>query len=73
MKTKLLFCLSALLLLINSSVFAAEEEGDMKASDAEAVVTQCENQYTADAYPNEAERDKLIDQCIAENSPAPAE
>ena len=73
MKTKLLFCLCALSLLATSVVFAAEEEGGMKESDAEAVIAKCEDQYTSEAYPNEEERDKLIDQCIADNSPAPAE
>ena len=71
MKTKLLLCLSAFLLMTASTLFAADEKAD--ASDSDAVITMCENQYTAETYPNEDERDKLTDQCISENSPAPAE
>lgn len=71
MKTTLLFCLSAFLLLATTTLFAADEKAD--ASDSDAVITMCENQYTAETYPDEEERNKLIDQCISENSPAPAE
>ena len=74
MKTKLLFCLSALFLLASTTIFAAEEnETDAKAAEAEAVISMCEEQYTAETYPSEEERDKLIEQCINDNSPAPAE
>jgi hypothetical protein len=74
MKTKLLLCLSALLLLSTTSLFAADEDtAKADASDSDAVITMCENQYTMEIYPDEEERNKLIDQCITENSPAAAE
>ena len=74
MKTKLLLCLSALLLLSTSTLFAADEDNaKADASDSDAVITLCENQYTMETYPDEEERNKLIDQCITENSPASAE
>jgi hypothetical protein len=74
MKTKLLLCLAALFLVATTNVFAADEnDAEARANDSESVVAMCENQYTAETYPDEEERDKLIDQCISENSPAPAE
>lgn len=74
MKTKLLLCLSALLLVATTTLFAADENNaDATPADSDAVVTKCENQYSAETYPDEEERNKMIDQCIGENSPASAD
>lgn len=74
MKTKVFLCMTALLLLSTTTLFAADED-NAKAddSDSDAVITMCENQYTMEIYPDDEERNKLIDQCITENSPASAE
>jgi hypothetical protein len=74
MKTKLLLCLSVLFLVATTTVFAADEnDTEAQASDSDTVIAMCESQYTAETYPDEEERNKLIDQCITENSPASVE
>jgi hypothetical protein len=74
MKTKLLLCLFALLLVTTTTLFAADEnDAEAKPADSDTVIAQCESQYSAETYPDEEERNKLTDQCIDENSPASAE
>ena len=69
MKSYLPLSLAILLLAANSSALMAEEkaEGGSKMS-IEAVVENCEKQYSEDKYPDPDERNKMIDQCIDENS-----
>lgn len=65
MKAKLLFCLAAMITLASTAAFAADDD---KSVDAGAVIAMCEDQYTAEAYPNDEERNQLIEQCISDNS-----
>jgi len=71
MKSYLPWSLALLLLVANSSALMAEEkaEGAGKMS-IEAIVENCEKQYSEENYPDPDERNKLIDQCIDEKSAA---
>jgi hypothetical protein len=73
MKTKLLLCLAALTLMASNALYAADEN-DEKSESAElgAVITMCEEQYTPETYPDDEERNRLIEQCINDNSPQSA-
>ncbi len=76
MKSYLPWLLVVLLFVAGSSVLMAEEksEGASGKMSIEAVVESCEQQFDAQKYPDEDERNKLIDQCIDEHpvSKAPA-
>lgn len=67
MKSYLSWSLALLILLAGSSSLMAEEKAEGKMS-IEQVVENCEKQYNEQNYPDPDERNKLIDQCIDENS-----
>lgn len=72
MKQFLFLCITTLALTISSPVFSADENKDEMDDPSkmtiEKVIASCESQYTAETYPDTEERNKLIDQCIEENS-----
>jgi hypothetical protein len=43
-----------------------EEQQSMSSQTGDEVVAMCEEKFTADNYPDEEERNKLIDECINE-------
>lgn len=71
MKQFFFLCMATLALIISNPVFSADENKDMDDSSKmtiDQIITSCESQYTAEAYPDTNERDKLIDQCVEDNS-----
>lgn len=52
------------LLSLLGVAYAADEEQDQKSVDVDQVVSMCEEQYSAESYADENERNRLIDQCI---------
>lgn len=44
-----------------SVAFAEEEE---QAVDVDKVIAMCEDQFTTESYPDENDRNRLIDECI---------
>ncbi|WP_455374801.1 hypothetical protein [Kaarinaea lacus] len=70
MKSYLPWSLAVLLFVASGSTLMAEEkaEGDSSKMNIEMVVENCEKQYNEENYPDPDERNKLIDQCIDENS-----
>lgn len=78
MKSYFSWSLAILLLAASGSTLMAEEktDGDSGKMSIEMIVENCEKQYNEENYPDPDERNKLIDQCIDENSasqPAAAE
>ena len=71
MKYYLSLCTALLMLALSTSLFAAEEGSSEKMTE-EAAITTCEGKYTAETYPDEDERNKLIDQCVTDNTAAKA-
>lgn len=65
MKRQLPLFLALITLLMSSPLFAADNDSKMN---IEKVIASCEEQYTAETYPNEEERAKLIEQCIEDNT-----
>jgi hypothetical protein len=52
-----------------ASAIAAEdgqEEQSMSSPTGDEIVAMCEEKYSADSYPDEDERNKVIDECINE-------
>jgi hypothetical protein len=72
MKTKLLLCLAAFTLVASNALFAADEEEKLDSVELGAVIAMCEEQYTPEIYPDDEERNRLIEQCISDNTPQPA-
>jgi len=76
MKSYLLWLLAVFLFAASGSTLMAEgkSDGDGGKMSIEAVVENCEKQFDEKKYPDEDERNKLIDQCIDEHpvSQAPA-
>jgi hypothetical protein len=71
MKQLFFLCMASFALSISSPVFSADENKDMADPSEmaiEKIIASCEKQYTAEMYPDADERDKLVDQCIEENS-----
>jgi len=72
MKQFFFLCMAALALTISNPVFSADENKDDMADSSkmtiEKVIESCESQYTSEAYPDTEERNKLVDQCVEENS-----
>ena len=68
MKAYLSLTFAAMLLVGAAPVLSADDDSDkMK---IEKVIVACEEQYSEEKYPDADERNKLIDKCIEENSPA---
>ena len=72
MKIYLPLLLALFTLTLSAPLFAEEEQTDSGKLTEEAAVALCEKQITAEEYPNEEERNKQIDQCITDNTAAPA-
>ena len=76
MKSYLPWLLAVLLFAVGSSTLMAAEKSssDNGKMSIEEVVENCEKQFSEQKYPDEDERNKLIDQCIDEHpvSQAPA-
>ena len=72
MKQNLSWCLIALFLFANGSLIAAEEqaEGDQGKMSVEKIIEDCEKQYNEQNYPDADERNRLVDQCIDDNTAA---
>jgi hypothetical protein len=72
MKSYLPWSLAILLLAASGSTLMAEEkaEGESGKMSIEMIVENCEKQYNEENYPDPDERNKLIDQCIDDNSAA---
>lgn len=68
--SKSLIIFGMAILAINVPVLFAAEQDESGASkmNIEKVVDMCEGQYNESVYPDPEERNKLIDQCIEENS-----
>ena len=68
--SKSLIMFAMAILAINIPVLLAAEQDDSGAGkmNIEKVVEMCEDQYNESVYPDADERNKLIDQCIEENS-----
>lgn len=67
MKSVLSCCLALVLLAMYSPAFSAEDSEADKAG-IESVIASCEQEYTVEAYPDEEERNKIIEQCIEKNA-----
>jgi hypothetical protein len=52
--------------VVSASAFAAGEEQESQATDAEvdAAIAMCEEKYSAESYADEEERNTLINQCV---------
>lgn len=76
MKSYLPWLLVVLLFAVGGSTLMAAEKSDSESGkmSIEAVVENCEKQFNDEKYPDEEERNKLIDKCIDEHpvSQAPA-
>ena len=70
MKSVFSCCLALLLLAIYSPAFSAEdaEASDSGKTSVEAVIASCEQEYTVEAYPDEEERNKMIESCIEKST-----
>lgn len=68
MKVYMSVAFIALIMLGAGAVYSADEETSKM--DIEKIIQLCEEQYAEDKYPDVDERNKLIDQCIDENTPA---
>lgn len=67
---KFYILVSAALLLFFSNALIAAEQQEETTMNIEAIVTQCEEQFTTEAYPDDSERYKLVDKCVDEKSGA---
>jgi hypothetical protein len=65
--------LALLTLAVSCPVLASESQSDSGKMNIELVIATCEEQYTAEMYPDAEERSKLIDQCIEDNSAGQSE
>jgi hypothetical protein len=70
MKSVLSCCLALVLLAMYSPAFSAE---DTEASESaklsiESIIASCEQEYTVEGYPDEEERNKMIEQCIEKST-----
>ena len=72
MKQILPWCLAISFLAICNPALSAEDSGKAEAEKMtiESIIASCEEQYTVETYPDAEERNKLIDQCIEDNSAA---
>jgi hypothetical protein len=70
MKFVLACCLALCLAVFYSPAFSAEESdnSDSAKTSIESIIASCEQEYTVDSYPDEEERNKMIEQCIEKSS-----
>lgn len=70
MKSYLSWALVLLFILLSNTTLMAEENtgGESGQLSVEKIVEDCEKQYTEETYPDPDERNKLIDQCIDDNT-----
>ena len=67
MKTSLALVFTVVISAISAPVWSAEDE-DSKSMQIEKIIAACEAQYTEEGVPDPEERNKLIDQCIDEQT-----
>ena len=69
MKISKLLMFAMLVSMFSLPVWSAEEgEGDSKSMQIEKIIADCENQYKEEEVPDPEERNRLIDQCIDEQT-----